>query len=275
MRRLALWALVASSGLSSAAAQVDPTGQIEQLTTVLKAKPNDARLYYKRGELYRAQHEYAHALGDYAQAELLDPGLELIYLSRGRAFYESARYPDAYRALTQFLQMAPGHAEALLFRARTRIQLGQANAADLDFAEALANHKAPAPELFTERAANLAQAGKAGAALAVLQEGIARLGPLASLHEAALTIEMRAKRWSQALSRIDTMLPRSENKEHLLARKAQVLEAAGDKAAAREVRRAALLQIAGLPETKRKLESTQKLAHELEKLARAETGRSK
>jgi hypothetical protein len=71
------------------------------------------------------------------------------------------------------------------------------------------------------------------------------------------------------------MLPRSENKEHLLARKAQILEAAGDKAAAREVRRAALLQIAGLPETKRKLESTQKLAHELEKLARAETGRSK
>jgi tetratricopeptide (TPR) repeat protein len=263
------------SGLPIASAQVDPAAQIEQLTAVLKAKPNDALIWYKRGELYRTQHEYAHALGDYAQAELLDPGLEFIYLSRGRTFYESGRFPDAYRALTQFLQMAPGHADALLFRARTRIQLGQPNAAELDFAEALANAKDPAPELFLERAANLSQGGKAGAAIVVLDEGIARLGPLDALHDAALAIEVRAKRWSQALSRIDALLARSERKEYLLARKAQVLEAAGDKAAAREVRRAALLQIAGLPETKRKLESTQKLAHELERLARADTVRAK
>lgn len=277
MRRIALSAFMAlCSSLPLASAQSDLPAQIEQLSIELKDKPNDALLWYKRGELYRSQRQYARALADYAEAERVEPYLEPIYLARGRVFYESARFPDAYRALTQFLQMAPGHAEALLFRARTRIQLGQPHAAELDFAEALANTKAPTPELFLERASNLSQQGKVGPALAVLDDAIARLGPLASLHEAALTMEMRAKRWPQARQRIDAMLPRSEHRELLLARKAQVLEAAGDKAGASEARRAALLQIAGLPETQRKLESTKKLTLELESsLARAETGKKR
>ncbi|HEX6243401.1 MAG TPA: tetratricopeptide repeat protein, partial [Polyangiales bacterium] len=234
----------------------------------------DALLYYKRGELYRAQREYAHALADYAQAERLEPYLEPIYLSRGRVFYESGRFPDAYRALTQFLQMAPGHAEALLYRARTRVQLGQLHAAELDFAEALANSKTPTAELFLERAANLSQSAKPGPAIAVLDEAIARLGPLEALEDAALTIEVRAKRWSQALHRIDAMLPRSEHKAQLLARKAQVLEGAGDKAAAREARRAALSQIADLSQDHRERESTRKLTEELTNgLARSEPKR--
>jgi predicted Zn-dependent protease len=275
MRQFALLLLlVISLGSVRAFAHGDGRDQIEQLTEILKQKPNDALLWHKRGELYRAHHEYAHALSDYAEAELLDPGLEFVHLSRGRVFYESARYPEAYRALTTFLQMAPGHAEALVLRARTRIHLGQRNAADLDFADALTNNRDPSPELYVERAQNLAQSGKAGPALAVLDQGIARLGALVTLDEAALTIEQRAKRFDQALLRIDAMLSRSEHKEHLLARKAQILDAAGNKIAAREVRQQALVQIEALPELKRKLESTQKLTHELESgLARADSTR--
>jgi tetratricopeptide (TPR) repeat protein len=264
MRRLLLPSVLASLLITaSAAANGGQHEQIEQLTAVLKDKPNDARLWLKRGELYRAHHEYAHALADYAQAELLDPGLEVIYLSRGRVMYESARFPDAYRALTQFLQMAPGHAEALFLRARTRIELGQRHAAELDFAEALANSENPAPELYLERAANLAQAGKVSAALAVLEQGMARLGALAPLEDAAINIELRARRFAPALSRIDKMLTRSERKEQLLARKAQILEASGDKVAARKVRKEAISAIEGLPEITRKLDATQKLHQEL------------
>jgi tetratricopeptide (TPR) repeat protein len=264
MRRIALWALTfLSLNLSGASAQLDLSGQIERLSTELKDKPNDALLWYKRGELHRAHHEYARALGDYAQAELLEPWLEPIYLARGCAFYETGRFADAYRALTQFLQMAPGNAEALRHRARTRIQLGQLHAAELDFAEALAHTKTPLPEHFLERAANLSQSSKAGAALTVLDEAIVRFGALPALEDAALAIELRAKRWVQALRRIDAMLPSTERKEHWLARKAQVLEAAGDRATASEARRAALLEIAGLPQDSRELASTKKLAQEL------------
>lgn len=264
MRRFLLPSVLASLLFAqSAAAHGNLHEQIEQLTAVLKDKPNDARLWHKRGELYRAHHEYAHALADYAQAELLDPGLEVIYLSRGRVMYESARYPDAYRALSQFLQMAPEHAEALYLRARTRIELGQRHAAELDFAEALANSPEPGPELYLERAANLAQAGKVSPALAVLEQGLSRLGPVVTLEDAAINIELHARRFAPALSRIDTMLARSERKEHLLARKAQILEASGDKAAARKVRKEAISAIEGLPEIKRKLDATQKLHQEL------------
>jgi predicted Zn-dependent protease len=267
MRRLVLASIFASACLLStqnAAAHGDVHLQIEQLTTVLKDKPNDALLWHKRGELYRAHHEYAHALADYAQAELLDPGLEVIHLSRGRVMYESGRYADAYRSLSQFLQMAPDHAEALLLRARTRIELGQRHAAELDFAEALANSKDPGPELFIERAQNLSQVGKVSPALSVLEQGLMRLGGVVTLEDAALNIELRAKRFAQALRRVETMLGRSERKEHLLARKAQILEASGDKVAAQKVRKEALVAIEGLPEIKRKLEATQKLTRELE-----------
>lgn len=223
MRRSALLSLlVVSLVVQSAQAHDDVHAQIEQLTEIMKKKPDDAMLWHKRGELYRAQHEYAHALSDFAQAEMIDPGLEVVYLSRGRVFFESARYPDAYRALTSFLQMAPGHAEALLLRARTRIHLGQRNAADLDFAGALEHSATPTAELFVERAQNLAQGGKASPALAVLEEGISKLGPLATLEEAALAIEQRTKRYDAALRRIDAMLARSAHKEPLLARKAQI-----------------------------------------------------
>jgi predicted Zn-dependent protease len=275
MRQFALLSLlIVSAFVRSAHAHDDVRAQIEQLTEIMKKKPDDAMLWLKRGELYRAQHEYAHALSDYAQAEALDPGLEVVYLSRGRILYESSRFPDAYRALTSFLQMAPGHAEALLLRARTRIHLGQRNAAEQDFAAALTNSTKPTSELFLERASNLSQAGKAGAALAVLDQGITQLGPLSTLEEAALTIEQRSKRFDQALRRVDAMLARSEHKEELLARKAQILDAAGQKVAAREVREQALVQIEALPELKRKLESTKKLTHELQSgLARADSTR--
>ncbi len=274
MRRLVLASVFASASFlttQNAAAHGDLHLQIEQLSAVLKDKPNDALLWHKRGELYRAHHEYAHALADYAQAEMLDPGLEVIHLSRGRVMYESARYPDAYRSLSLFLQMAPDHGEALLLRARTRIQLGQRHAAELDFAEALANSKDPGPDLYLERAQNLVQAGKVSPALAVLEEGLKRLGSVVTLEDAALAIELRAKRFAPALKRVDAMLARSERREHLLARKAQILDASGDKAGAQKVRKEALVAIEGLPEIKRKLEATQKLTRELESaLASAE-----
>jgi hypothetical protein len=86
--------------------------------------------------------------------------------------------------------MVPGHAEALLVRARTRIQLGQQNAAELDFAEALSNTKTPSPELYLERAANLSQSSKVGPALTLLEEANRALRSAAALEDAALAIEI-------------------------------------------------------------------------------------
>ncbi|HEX6244003.1 MAG TPA: hypothetical protein VFZ61_23970, partial [Polyangiales bacterium] len=103
----------------------------------------------------------------------------------------------------------------------------------------------------------------ADAALAVLAEGSQKLGPLITLDEAALAIELRLKRYPDALSRLDAMLGRVARNEHLLAKKAEVLQRAGDRAAARATREQALAQIEALPEAKKKLPSTRELTEQL------------
>lgn len=238
--------------------------QIEQVSEQLKQAPKDAELWHKRGELYRAHHEYSHALNDYARASQLDPALAVVRLSRGRALYEAGQLRPALRALNGFLESAPGHAEALLLRARVQQRLGARDAAERDFAAALAVSPDPSPDLYLERALNLSRAKRDADALAVLQAGGAKLGPLVTLDEAALAIELRLKRYLEALKRIDAMLSRVARNEHLLVKKAEVQELAGDREGARATREQALAQIEALPEAKRKLASTEELTRALQ-----------
>ena len=238
--------------------------QIEELTKALRERPHEAALWHKRGELYRAHHDYPRALADYAHAERLDPELAVVALSRGRALYEAGRLHAAERALGVFLVHAPAHPEALLLRARVRASQARHAEAEDDFVAALAHNADPLPDLFLERAQNLARAGRHADALEVLAQGSARLGALVTLDDAALELELTLKLYPAALQRVEAMLARVMRKEHLLARKAHILALAGEAAAARKTREEALAQIATLPEWKQKLASTQKLSHQLQ-----------
>jgi tetratricopeptide (TPR) repeat protein len=237
--------------------------QIVQLSAQLAQTPENAELWHKRGELYRAHHEVARACADYDRAEQLDPTLRVVQLSRGRALYETGSMRPSLHALDKFLSAAPGHPEALLLRARVYQRLGKRDHAERDFADALSASPDPAPDLFLERALNLSRAGRDEDALAVLSEGSARLGPLVTLDEGALTIELRLQRYEAALARIDAMLSRVARTEHLLARKAEILERAGQPELAHDTRRQALAQLEALPDAKQKLASNQALKRAL------------
>lgn len=250
--------------VSSSRAHGDLHLQIEEATRALQRAPHQAVLWHKRGELYRAHHDYARALADYARAERLDPELAVVQLSRGRALYEAKRLPPAERALSAFLAHTPTHSEALLLRARVRAMQARYADADADFAAALQHSADPIPDLFLERAQNLARAGRRAEALEVLAQGNARLGALVTLDDAALELEIELKQYAAALQRVDAMLSRVARKEHLLARKAAILALSGDAAGARKTREEALAQIDALPEWKRKLASTQQLSRTLQ-----------
>jgi tetratricopeptide (TPR) repeat protein len=256
---------------SQALAHGDLHLQIAELTQALKLAPHEAVLWHKRGELYRAHHDYDRALSDYARAERLDPELRVVALSRGRALYEAGRLLPAERSLSRFLEGAPQQVEALLLRARVRARLSRREAAELDFVAALGASIDPLPDLYLERAQNLASIGKTSEALDVLEQGKRRLGPLVTLDDAALELELSLKRYSAALARVDEMLSRVARQEHLLARKASILDLAGEGELARQVRVSALGQIEALPEAKQKLASTRELSRSLQQeLARAE-----
>ncbi len=246
-----------------ALAHGDVHEQIEQISARLKQEPYDARLFHKRAELYRADGNYPAALRDYERAQRLDPNLEVVHLSRGRALLEAGRPEPARRALSRFLSAQPAHQEARLLRARAFVALHRRAEAEADFRSVLATSADPLPDVFLERAENLVQAREAASALAALEEGRRRLGDIVTLEHAALELEVTLGRFDAALSRVDRLLAQSARKEHLLARKADILARAGRVAEAEQVRREALAALESLPGAKRELASTKQLEQEL------------
>jgi predicted Zn-dependent protease len=238
--------------------------RITALTAQIEKEPRNAALHHQRGELHRVHEDFTAALADYDRAAALDPQLEVVHLSRGRAQLEAARPEAALPSLSRFLALHPAHAEALVLRARAHALLARHRDAEADFAAALAHSAEPAPDLFIERARNLTATAGHEQALAVLTDGIRRLGPLVVLEDAAIETELALGRTDAALARLDTRLAAAPRKEALLDRKARVLLAAGRTVEAQATFREALEAIASLPEPQRRLRATARLAESID-----------
>lgn len=241
----------------------DLHNQIAQLTKQLESEPKNALLYHKRGELHRAHGEYSEALADYGAAEKLDPKLDVVFLSRGRALSESEDFPAALKALDHFLIQQPDHIDARWLRGRTLARLNRRDAAEKEFARVIAATEEPSPEQVIERAQNLERAGRIDNALSSINSEIQRIGNLVTLETEALNLELQLKRYDEAVKRLDNLIARAGRKESYLVRKAEVLRQAGKDDVAQRCYSQALEAIVALPEQQRRLKSTIKLEEEV------------
>jgi tetratricopeptide (TPR) repeat protein len=231
--------------------------QLERVTKRIAAEPKNAPLYLQRGELYRLHRQFDEARADYARAEQLDASLHAVTFARGRMELEAGNAAAAKELLDRFLTIEPRHAEARLTRARALVKLGKDASADYGAAIAVAE---PTPDLYHERAKVLAASGRIDEALKGLDEGLARLGTLASLQRMAIELELGVKRYDRALARLETLSPQSPRREFHLAEKADILTKAGRTDEARAAYREALERIAVLPEAQRNSRLTRDLA---------------
>jgi tetratricopeptide (TPR) repeat protein len=92
------------------------------------------------------------------------------------------------------------------------------------------------------------KAGKTDKAIAVLDEGIARLGPLQALNESALAFELEQKLYEAALHRVDEMLTTHQRLPFLLYKKGVILKSLTRTNEAKETFNLALKEIEKLPE---------------------------
>ncbi len=102
------------------------------------------------------------------------------------------------------------------------------------------------------------------AVISGLDEGIARLGPLVTLHSLALDIELRERRRDAALARIERLLGFFPSQEQWLIKRGEILAEAGRVTEARDSIHAGLKAIDSLPPDRRRA----KAALELETQAR-------
>ncbi len=255
--------LVAFAPLASLAHD-DLERQLERLDQAIEAAPREAELYLQRASVHHAHQDPAEALTDLERAERLDPDAAGLWLLRGRVLLESGRAGEAIPALQRYLDLQPGDGLALALRARARSQTGDTAGAEADYAAATASLARPGPELIMERSQNLQSAGRSQEALAVLDEGIRNLGGAAALWEAALALEIKMGRWTAALARFEAPLQRPGSRAALLARRAEVLDLAGEPEAASEDRRQALAALDALPLSRRQSAANLQLRQSLE-----------
>lgn len=253
--------------------------QIRDLNQRIVAEPENAALFLRRGELHRIHRDWAKSEADYLKALQLDPDLLVAQRCLGKMKLESDQPEKALPALDRYLAERPGDADALVTRARARARVGRHAAAAEDFTAAIESQAdgRPRPEYYLERArAQMAGGGKnLDAALRGLDEGLAALGQPVTLQNYAIELELKGRRFDQALARLDAMWATSARKETWLIRRGEILEVAGRREQARDSYRRALAAVEALPESRKKNRAVQKLLEEarggLERVA-GETG---
>lgn len=263
VRALALAVFLCGLGTGSAAAHGDLHDQIAEVTRRIARRPMDARLYFKRGELHRLHGERKAALADYDRAARRDPALAEVDLGRGKALFGADRLVESRGAFERLLAKQPGHADARLCLARVFVRLRLPEEADVEFARAIRLAGRPKPDLYFERAAALAASGRLHAAIRVIDEGIARLGPLASLEDLGVSIERRRGNSDGALARLDRLYAGQARRETWLARRGGILLEAGRSGEARAALLEAQVSIDSLPPRLRRTRAIERLERDV------------
>lgn len=247
----------------TAAAHGDDQIIIEALTDEL-AKAPSADLFLRRGELLRHHREWERAEADYAAAARLDPALAIVDYFRARARLEAGAPGEALSLVERFLTAAPREAEGWYLRGEILAALDRPAEAAASYADGLGRSAQPRPEHFLRRARLLAAAPSADPArvLAAVDEGLSRLGPIVSLVDEAIALELARGHHAGALARIATALETAPRREAWLVRQGDVLVQCGRREEAIASYRAALAAIAELPERYRTTVPVEKLARD-------------
>ena len=229
--RLALSVVFISSFLFVVAVRADAHegihAQIAEVTRRIEASPRDARLRLRRGELHRQHRAWSLAFADFARAIELDPRLPGVSLARAQTLRDAGRPDKALAAIDAELARRPRHGPALLERARSLHALRRHSEAADAYTRAFARLGTVRPDDYLARARALAVAGRRGEAVRSLDEGIAKLGPVLPLHLLALDLEIAQRHYDAALARLDAIMAEARRKEKWLARRGEVLLAAG------------------------------------------------
>jgi tetratricopeptide (TPR) repeat protein len=261
LRWVAGW-LLAAAVAGPLGAHGDDQRVLELLTAELARAP-DADLHLRRGELHRHLRDWERAEADYAAAARLAPELALVAYFRARARLEAGDPTGALPAINRFVAAEPGSPEGWFLRAEIHAAASNPAAAAADCARGIELAPEPRPEHYLRHARLLAGGGDRGAALATLDAGVERMGPVVSLVELAIALEVERGETEAALRRIDAALKVAPRREGWLYRRGEVLERARRPAEARGAYAEALAALLALEERLRDTVPMEKLERDL------------
>jgi predicted Zn-dependent protease len=239
------------------------------------AQDPGAESYVNRGELYRAHGDFDLALADFTKAGTSDPKLAAVELMKGRTLLEAGRALAARPLLERYAEQHPEDPRAFLFRARVRVAMGRHRDAAADYATAFSRMQSVSPDELNERLRAQTEAGMYVEALRDLDLAMKKVGVVVTLQLPAIDLELRAKRWDQALARLETLAAQSPRKESWLLRRGRILAQAGRKPEARAVFAEARKALEALPPHLRNVPAMGQLESEIKDAELALEGKGK
>jgi tetratricopeptide (TPR) repeat protein len=225
--------------------------RLDRLSEAIRAHPKDPSNYVRRGQVERDAGHFENARRDFEQAERLGDPI-LVAFDQGVLQYRMGNLAEARRHLDAFLARFPGHAQALETRARVSRDAGDSAAALADFKAYFALRANAHPGDYVSAARLLASDPDEGVApaLALLDEGMARLGVVAQLQRPAIDLERRRGRNDLALARLETLEPALGRSPDWKVDRAEALLGLDRPVEARAELVAARAQLDGLPNTR-------------------------
>jgi Flp pilus assembly protein TadD len=190
-------------------------------------RPGDPEAHLRQAIVHRVAGQWEAALAVLGRAAGLGADPDLVAATRGQVLLDAGLPRRALHELDRVVRRRPDAFRVRFERGRAWGQLGRPERAARDFGRAIAGMRDPTPDhVFARRDALLA-AGRREAALAAVEEGIARVGPVVSLELAAVDLEVALGRHARALARLDRLLARHPDHQAWVARRGDLLERAG------------------------------------------------
>jgi tetratricopeptide (TPR) repeat protein len=238
-----------------AVAHDDPESEVVQLSARIAADPGSAALRLERAELFRLGGDWAASLADLQAASSLDPSVAAVDLALARLMLDSANLPAARDAADRFVARSPGNVSGHLVRARVLLRLGAKLEAAASFSRAIeldrelrgGDTSGIQPDDYLDRARALADSGRTAEAVEGLDEGLSTLGHPVTLQLLAIELEEKRGNVEGALARVATLEASARRKEMWMARRGDLLAAAGRSAEAARAYRDTIVAISSLP----------------------------
>jgi len=217
---------------------------VEEITQKLAVTPEDAALHFKLACAHQEHGEWKAALVECERVRRLDAtGFDTDYIE-GKALAAGGHLEAAKGILDAFLAQHPQHAAALAERGRVHLKLKKQVEAQNDFAAALSLDKHAPVDWWLE-------AAQAGNAVEVLRKALLAHSDDPQLLNASLEAELKAGNTDEVLRRVDAMQKIAPRAEPWMARRAQVLAAAGRGEEARSAWTALRAHLLALPNLER------------------------
>jgi predicted Zn-dependent protease len=245
--------------------------QVRVLDERIRSDPQNSEHLIRRGRLFLEANHIAEAVNDFRRALDVDVNAVGARYYLGQAFLRSGDGAQAEREARLYLvgTRDQGEDAAVLGYRLLGQALSARNqplAAAVAYVTAISRSTSPEPAQYVEAAEAYVAGGSAhfGRALKILEEGIRRIGPIASLQQPAIDIDRKAGRVDAALSRLETLIAQGEAREQRLFQKGELLLEAKRLSDAEEAFHQAGNAVRALPPEHQKTKAAQTLVKEID-----------